>query len=104
MGRGDIHREQASLLKGSGHLLLRDGRSTLSLLSSPAPVVAVVTHQRKLIVEFGGCIVPTHNTCKIHKAIIASIHDGRCLQNEVQGDVVLVCQALGTLVPGIVDQ
>ena len=104
MGRGDIHREQASLLKGGGRLPLRDGRSTLSLLSSPAPVVAVVTHQCKLIVEFGGCIIPTHNTREIHKAIIASIHDGRRLQNEVQGDVVLVHQALGTLVPGIMDQ
>ena len=95
-----------SLLEGRGFLLLRDGRSPLGLLSSPASVVAVVTHRRKLVAEFGGPIVPTHDAHETRKAIIGSIYDGRRLQNEneVQGGMVLVCQALGTLVPGIVDQ
>ena len=105
-GRGDIHREQTSLLEGRGYLLLRDGRSPLGLLSSPVSVVVVATHRRKLIAEFGSPVVPTHDVRETRKAIITSIYDGRRLQNEneVQGGVVLVCQALGTLVPGIVDQ
>ena len=105
-GRGDIHREQTSLLKGRGYLLLRDGRSPLGLLSSPASVVAVATHQCKLVAELGSPVVPTHDAHKTRKAIIASIYDGQRLQNEneVQGGMVLVCQALGTLVPEIMDQ
>ena len=69
-------------------------------------VVVVVTHQHKLVAEFGGPVVPTHDVRETRKAIITNIYDGQRLQNEnkVQGGVVLVCQALGTLVPGIVDQ
>ena len=99
-----IHREQASLLESGSCLLLRDGQSLLSLLSSPAPVVTIATYGLKFVAECGSRVIPTQDACEIHEAIVAGIHDGRCLQDEVQGDMVLVCQALRALVPGIMDQ
>ena len=68
------------------------------------PVVVIMTYQLKFIVECDSCIVPTQDASEIHEAIIMDIHDGRRLQDEIQGDMVLVCQALRALVPGIMEQ
>ena len=54
--------------------------------------------------ECGSRIILTQDAREIREAIVAGIHDGQRLQDKVQGDMVLVCQALRALVPGIMDQ
>ena len=68
------------------------------------PVVAIVTYGPEFIVECGSRVILTQDVHEICEAIVAGIHDGQRLQDKVQGDMVLVCQALRALVPGIIDQ
>ena len=70
--------------------MLRDDRNHPCLLGSPAPVVVVTTHFRKVILEVGHMTTPPKQASEGLQRVLTRHHDGRGLQNEVQGDVPLV--------------
>ena len=98
-GQGD--REQGSPECNVGVILLpppgETRHSSRGWLDGPAPGVSSGWAE--------GIYIESRQACsKVAVACCSKTADGRHLQNEVQGDVVLIRQALRTLVPGIVDQ
>jgi len=103
MGRRDVHREQVSLLERSGGLLLQEGGGLLCLFSTLAPIVTFAMHQRKVVLEARHAGIPPEDVRETLWAVFAHIHDGRHLQDDVQGDVLLVLQACGAPVVPVVE-
>ena len=68
------------------------------------PVVTIVVHVCKLILEVGHMTTPPEQVHERLQGVLMHHHDGGGLQNEVQRDMPLVLKALKAVVSGVVDK